>query len=98
MPEIQVTVIVLRPNNSGGYDESKFPGVTINTQAPDTLVLQEIIRNLKGFKIDLDINNVEMFLQGPSGSALDHYTQNGSRIIIMPKYIAPPVKFPQAPA
>lgn len=97
MPEILVTVVVLQSTAAGVYNRQEIKGVTVNTQAPDHLVLQGIISGLQRYNINLDMRQVDMFIQGPSGSSLDTYVQNGSKIIIMPRYIAPPVTFPPPP-
>lgn len=95
MPEVLVTVVVLQSSGQGAYKQLEIPGVAVDTQAPDRLILQGILQGLKEYDIDLDINQVDMYVQGPSGSSLDNYIRTGSKIIIMPRYIAPPVKFPK---
>lgn len=95
MSEVIVTIVILIPTSAGGYERRDIPGVAINTQAPANLVLQGIINGLQQqYGIHLDINQIDMAIQGPDGSSLNNYIQNGSKIIIMPKYIAPPVRFP----
>lgn len=98
MPEILVTIVVLQTTTSGSYDRREFPGVTVNTQAPDHLVLKGLVDGLQRYKIDLDPKQTDMFIQGSTGASLDNYIQNGSKIILMPKFIAPPVKFPDPPS
>ena len=98
MTDIVVTVVVLLPNATGAYERREFQGVTVNIQAPDTLVLKGLIDGLQYYKINLDVNQVDMFLQGPTGSPLINYVQSGSRLIIMPRFIAPPVRFPPQPS
>ena len=97
MPEVTVTVVLLQSSGGGAFSQQEIKGVIVNTQAPNGLILQGILQGLKArFNISLDANQVDMYIQGPSGSSLDNYLQDGSKIIVMPRYIAPPVVFPNS--
>ena len=95
MAEVTVTILLLLPSSNGGYDQKEFRGVVVNTDASVKRILQEISSALP--KYNLNPAETDMMVRAPDGSTLSSVNiQEGSKIVLMPRFTGKAVKFPDA--